>query len=348
MMPPLFGSFNTRRFSSRQDRESRAADVVLWPSFNQTRQLLPVETDVMRNDIVVVVEPGRRLFGKLCMVTYLDSDANTVELEVISRIDSSADSGCDWDGRGIQLQQKKKHIIHMRTCDVRRVALPLTRTLPDPPNELDFVAANYSKIDVRGTRYSEARLSAMWNSLSEDKQQQWQTTAALTQTTRKLLLRLQHRVMLVLAELMSRAPRHAPTSYFLFVQQAKTQGCEPKALPELWRELGQTEKQSYAERARGLAAREKSQLKMFVEVACGHGWSHDRAAFFPASATRCLRTLLLCQRRRGSLANHVSANIWKSHVFPFVPFHWFIDFEDEAAAPLNSKLQHAIKKACLK
>merc|ERR1712070_494202 len=96
---------------------------------------IPGPGEIRHDDVVIVIEPKRRYFGRLCQVS--DIDRKTIVILPIKRIDVSCTGLVQLsflegkEGRTIRVRVKRE--------EISRVAWPATRSPLKAMEELDLV-----------------------------------------------------------------------------------------------------------------------------------------------------------------------------------------------------------------
>eukprot|EP00930_Biecheleria_cincta_P073435 TRINITY_DN60731_c0_g1_i1.p1 TRINITY_DN60731_c0_g1~~TRINITY_DN60731_c0_g1_i1.p1 ORF type:complete len:335 (+),score=71.74 TRINITY_DN60731_c0_g1_i1:34-1005(+) len=273
------------------------------------------EDDIRRHDIVIVSATHRRLYGKLCYVQYV---ANTkAEIQLLNSAKFTEEYPeviIDVGGGG-----GKASFLEVRKSDVR--CLPLSALLHCPPKPVslgDLIEQDWRQHSTK--RFSPLRMREVWDSLNEEQRCGYLKPVHDEEAAYKKLAARRKEAWQLVLELLDAMPKQPKlTSYMIFCQEKKLSNPA-----ETWRNLSPEDKRVFTEKSEALVRQVNSELSIFVEVASGGGWSERRAAFFPVSFNRCLKELLLCQGRKGSPANRISAMVWKQSIFSFLPFDWFL------------------------
>lgn len=282
------------------------------------------EDGIRRGDIVIVTAASRRFYGKLCYVQYAEN--HKLEIQLLH----SAKFTEEYPEVSLDVGGGKVGFLEVRKSDVQCLPLAaLLRCPPKPVSLCDLITRDWRNHSTK--RFSLLRMRGVWESLNEEQRSQYSKPVLDEEATYKKLAARRKEAWQLLLQLLDVMPRQAKlTSYMMFCQERKISNPA-----ERWRGLSLADKSLFAEKSKALFRQVKSQHSLFVEVAAGGGWSERRAAFFPASFNRCLKQLLLCQRRKGSSANRLSAMVWKQSIFPFLPLDWFLSLQ----RPLECTIQ---------
>ncbi|CAJ1331001.1 unnamed protein product [Effrenium voratum] len=268
----------------------------------QARRL--ADGQLRRGDLVVVVNPRRRLHGRVCTVVYVDS--SEMEVEAIEDVELSRDMSAEIcvKAKGACSGQK------LKPRDVAQLPWPGWRRPPRPMTEQHLIEQDWDKLSDK--RFSPGRLNATWKAMDGTQRRHYRQLSAAAVEAHEHMMLWRFRILSVLKEMLRRSPKPPLNAYALFTQR------KPKGGPP-WEEV----KEEFQRKAAEENSRRLKERQLWMEVLLGGSWSCERSAFFPPSARRCLLTVLLCQKKSSSALSRISAYLWLEHIFPFIPCYWF-------------------------
>lgn len=285
------------------------------------------EEEVEKEDLVVVVKQGRRLFGRICSVVYADESVSLEVLPIqevdLGQSDLSVDLrfGRKRQGKGSLDPQAVKR------QDVLKLPWPALREVPKPMTEQHLIQQDWEKHSNK--RFSPGRLYTTWREMDGSTRRHYRQLSSRAIEVHQQMLMARFHIFNVLKELIDLAPGPQINGYFLYQQKQRVRRLAAKAPENADKELAELAPWSQMkEEFEQLASMENAKLKhkqqLWIEVCLGAGWTLERSAFFPRSALKCMLTLLLCQKRRfernmPGLLQH----IWLEHIFPYTPCYWF-------------------------
>jgi len=302
-------------FSTRAQRCEPLQELLRFQK--EARQSRDQEEMVQKEDLVVVIKQGRRLFGRICSVVYADESVSLDVLPVQDVRLCANDLSVDFRYGRKRAGDDHPDPQALKRQDVLKLPWPALKNPPKPMTEKDLIQKDWPQHSKK--RFSPGRLYTTWREMDGITRRHYRQLSARGEEVYQQMLLSRFRILSVLKELMDLAPGPQLNGFLLYQQKQRAKRMANMQELAPWSEVKEEFEQ--------LASMENSKLKqkqqLWIEVCLGGGWTQERSPFFPRSTRKCMLMLLLCQKRSTSSLKGISPHLWLEHIFPYIPCYWF-------------------------